>query len=137
MGPYANAADVLPPELFKEVQRRWQGTLYIAPPKVEKVDLIRKAALEMIKEGCSESEVAVLNDIPISKVRAIARSLGRLNPYNISAKMKREIALKRAQDARGCFDCPGRPRPRHIASASVERGVLGVRERHNSEEREK
>jgi len=81
LGVYSNAADVLPPELLREVQKHWRGLLYVPPapdsPRNEDADVIRG----MILSGSSAPEIAALAKITPRRVYQIARLLGPENPY--------------------------------------------------------
>ena len=55
---YSNAADVLPPDLLRKVQKHWRGLLYVPPvmipPRNEETGVIRS----MILSGTPVSEIA-------------------------------------------------------------------------------
>ena len=78
---YSNAADVLPPDLLREVQMHWRGLLYVPPAanpaQEEDADFIRT----MIRSGCPAVEVAAIAGVTLGRVYQIARLLGAENPY--------------------------------------------------------
>ena len=81
MPVYSNAADVLPPELLREVQKHWRGLLYVPPaadsPRKEDAEFTRT----MIRSGCPASNVASVTGVTLGRVYQIARLLGTENPY--------------------------------------------------------
>jgi len=81
MPVYTNAADVLPPDLLAEVQKRWQGLLYVPPQTTEKAADPHEAVLLAIQSGCPAKDVSLIYGIPTSSIYRIARKLGKLNPY--------------------------------------------------------
>ena len=83
MSVYSNAADVLPPDLLRKVQKHWRGLLYVPPPasdspRNEGTDIIRS----MILSGTPVSEIAAFAGITPRRVYQIARTLGPENPYH-------------------------------------------------------
>jgi hypothetical protein len=78
---YSNAADVLPPELLRAVQKHWRGLLYVPPasdsPQNGGVDLIR----DLILSGCPAPKIAAIAGVTLGRVYQIARMLGPDNPY--------------------------------------------------------
>ena len=78
---YSNAADVLPPEVLREVQKHWRGLLYVPPatdsPQKEDTDFIRS----MIRSGSPAAEIAAIAGVTARRVYQIARMLGAENPY--------------------------------------------------------
>ena len=78
---YSNAADVLPPDLLRAVQKHWRGLLYVPPasdlPQKGNVCLIRN----LIRSGCSAPEIATIAGVTLGRVYQIARLLGPNNPY--------------------------------------------------------
>ena len=78
---YSNAADVLPPELLRAVQKHWRGLLYVPPapdsPQKEDTEFIRS----MIRSGCPASDIATVAGVTVRRVYQIARLLGSENPY--------------------------------------------------------
>ena len=79
---YSNAADVLPPDLLRKVQKHWRGLLYVPPvmipPRNEETGVIRS----MILSGTPVSEIAAFAGITPRRVYQIARTLGPENPYH-------------------------------------------------------
>ncbi len=57
MSVYANAADVLPSELLKAVQKHWRGLLYI-PPVNYKSKADKNFVQNMVASGTPIGEVA-------------------------------------------------------------------------------
>lgn len=57
MSVYANAADVLPSELLKAVQKHWHGLLYI-PPVNYKSKADKNFVQNMVASGTPIGEVA-------------------------------------------------------------------------------
>jgi len=78
---YSNAADVLPPDLLRKVQKHWRGLLYVPPasdlPRKEDTESIR----DMILSGSPVAEIAAFAKITPRRVYQIARTLGPENPY--------------------------------------------------------
>ena len=78
---YSNAADVLPPDLLRAVQKHWRGLLYVPPapdsPQKEDTEFIRS----MIRSGCSAANIATVAGVTTRRVYQIARMLGPENPY--------------------------------------------------------
>jgi len=82
MPVYTNAADVLPPDLLTEVQKRWQGLLYVPPPeRRNKAADPREAVLLAIQSGCPVKDIAVAYGMSSRHVYRLGQRLGRLNPY--------------------------------------------------------
>ena len=79
---YSNAADVLPPDLLRAVQKHWRGLLYVPPapdsPQKEDTEFIRS----MIRSGCPASDIAAVTGVTARRVYQIARTLGPENPYH-------------------------------------------------------
>ena len=86
---YSNAADVLPPDLLRKVQKHWRGLLYVPPasdlPRKEDTESIR----DMILSGFSATEIAAASGVTARRVYQIARMLGPANPYQ-----RREVTKK-------------------------------------------
>ena len=78
---YSNAADVLPPDLLRKVQKHWRGLLYVPPatipPRNEETGVIRS----MILSGSPVAEIAAFAKITPRRVYQIAKTLGPENPY--------------------------------------------------------
>ena len=79
---YSNAADVLPPDLLRKVQKHWRGLLYVPPapdsPRREDPEFIRA----MIRSGCPANDIATVAGVTTRRVYQIARMLGSENPYH-------------------------------------------------------
>jgi len=89
MPVYTNAADVLPPDLLTEVQKRWQGLLYVPPPeRRSKAD--SELVFNLINGGCTATETAMVAGVTRRRVYQIAGKLGTENPF---ARTKPRIAL--------------------------------------------
>ncbi len=78
---YTHAADVLPAELLSEVQKHWQGLLYIPTNKKDTTFNPYSDVLPAIQSGCPAKVVANVFSIPVWRVYRIANSLDKLNPY--------------------------------------------------------
>lgn len=63
MSVYANAADVLPSELLKAVQKHWRGLLYI-PPVNYKSKADKNFVQNMVASGTPIGEVADMVNSP-------------------------------------------------------------------------
>ena len=91
MNLYANAHDVLPAPLLREVQKHWQGTLYVPPPLCSNSN---DRALNAIRSGLTAKEVAEQCAISVRRVYQIAQGLGEENPYAAKrARLPRVAAL--------------------------------------------
>ena len=75
---YANATEVLPAPLLQEVQKHWQGTLYVPPPRNLNSNAM---VLNLIRSGLPAKDVAGQCGITIRRVYQIAQSMGDENPY--------------------------------------------------------
>ena len=75
---YANAHDVLPAPLLREVQKHWQGTLYVPPPLYSSSN---ERVLNAIRSGIPAKEVAEQCGISVRRVYQIAQTMGDENPY--------------------------------------------------------
>ena len=69
MNLYANAHDVLPAPLLREVQKHWQGTLYVPPPLYSSSN---DRALNAIRSGLPAKAVAEQCGISVRRVYRIA-----------------------------------------------------------------
>ena len=78
MNLYANAHDVLPAPLLREVQKHWQGTLYVPPLRNLNSNAV---VLNLIRSGLPAKEVAEQCAISVRRVYQIAQGLGEENPY--------------------------------------------------------
>ncbi len=78
MSNYANAADVLPPELLVQVQKHWHGCLWIPG---ERVPCQKLEAIALIQAGMDARWISATLEISRSRVYQIARSLGVQNPF--------------------------------------------------------
>ena len=78
MNLYANAHDVLPAPLLREVQKHWQGTLYVPPPLCSSSN---DRALNAIRSGLPAKAVAEQCGISVRRVYQIAQTMGDENPY--------------------------------------------------------
>ena len=93
MPVYSNAAEVLPPDLLRKVQKHWRGLLYIPLDSnlTQKKD--EDFICGMIRSGCSASHIASIAGVSLRRVYQIARQLGPDNPYQ---------HRKVTEDARKC-----------------------------------
>ena len=101
MPVYSNAADVLPPELLREVQKHWRGLLYVPPadsPQKEDAEFTRT----MIRSGCPASNVASVTGITLGRVYQIARLLGSENPYQRRRATEAADTAEKHTDEVGC-----------------------------------
>lgn len=72
MKPYANAADVLPPELVREIQKHFYGILWIPSP--DTFYLQRRDLVHALKsQGIGPKEIANLAGISLRRVYQILR----------------------------------------------------------------
>ena len=78
MNLYANATEVLPAPLLQEVQKHWQGTLYVPPPLCSSSN---ELVLNAIRSGIPAKEVAGQCGISVRRVYQIAQTMGDENPY--------------------------------------------------------
>ncbi len=67
---YANAQDVLPPELFSEVQQHVTGLLWV-PSHTQFYETRRKLVLALTDQGVSTREIAKLAGVTPRRVRQI------------------------------------------------------------------
>ena len=88
---YANAADVLPPELLAQVRKHWHGYLWIPG---ERISVQKPEAVALIRSGMDARQISVALGISRSRVYQIARSLGAQNP------LKRKPARAGAEEER-------------------------------------
>ena len=87
---YANATEVLPAPLLQEVQKHWQGTLYVPPPRCLNSNTV---VLNLIRSGLTAKEVAEQCAISVRRVYQIAQGLGEENPYAVKrARLPRVAA---------------------------------------------
>lgn len=102
MPVYSNAADVLPPELLREVQKHWCGLLYVPPatdsPRKEDAEFTRT----MILSGCPASNVASVTGVTLGRVYQIARLLGSENPYQRRKPMEAADTAEKHTDEVEC-----------------------------------
>ena len=78
MNLYANATEVLPAPLLQEVQKHWQGTLYVPPPRNLNSNAM---VLNLIRSGLPAKAVAEQCGISVRRVYQIAQTMGDENPY--------------------------------------------------------
>ena len=67
---YANAKDVLPPELFREVQQHFTGLLWV-PANTQFYETRRKLVLALTDQGVSTREIGKLAGVTTRRVRQI------------------------------------------------------------------
>ncbi len=67
---YANAKDVLPPDLFQQVQQHFTGLLWVSAD-THFVETRRKLALALTDQGVSTIEIAKLAGVTPRRVRQI------------------------------------------------------------------
>ena len=67
---YANAKDVLPPELFSEVQQDFTGLLWV-PANTQFYETRRKLVLALTDQGVSTREIGKLAGVTTRRVRQI------------------------------------------------------------------
>ena len=80
MGLHANAADVLPPELLKEVQKHWNGgTLWFPAiiPKMKPVPPEDEYAYLLIRAGLPTRDIADSCGMTMDHVKYLAKKLKR------------------------------------------------------------
>jgi len=78
---YINAADILPEHILCEVQKYWQGIIYVPRPEnLEKVKSSKEIRTFILK-GFSAKDVANICNISVRRVYDIAKQLGESNPY--------------------------------------------------------
>ena len=77
MSNYANAADVLPPELLAQVRKHWRGYLWIPG---ENASSQKPETVALIQSGMDAGQISAALGISRSRVYQIARSLGAQNP---------------------------------------------------------
>ena len=71
MSNYANAKEVLPEELFRQVREHFPtGTLYI-PGKYERDDSRKQLIVNLAKQNMSAREIAALIGVTIRRVNQI------------------------------------------------------------------
>ena len=75
MSVYANAADVLPSELLKAVQKHWRGLLYI-PPVNYKSKADKNFVQNMVASGTPIGEVADMIGLPPRRIYQIQKKNG-------------------------------------------------------------
>ncbi len=67
---YANAMDVLPPELFQQVQQHFTGLLWV-PAHTQFYETRRKLVLALTDQGVSTAEIGKLAGVTPRRVRQI------------------------------------------------------------------
>ena len=67
---YANAKDVLPPDLFSEVQQHFTGLLWV-PANTHFYETRRKLVLALTDQGVSTREIGKLAGVTTRRVRQI------------------------------------------------------------------
>ena len=75
---YANAADVLPPELLKEVQKHWNGGSLWVPAVISKTKLVHpedEYACILIRGGLSTRDIADSCDMSMDHVKYLVKKL--------------------------------------------------------------
>lgn len=75
---YANAADVLPPELLKEVQKHWNGGNLWVPAITPKMKLVHpedEYACVLIRAGLSTRDIADSCDTTMDHVKYLVKKL--------------------------------------------------------------
>ena len=80
MGLHANAAEVLPPELLKEVQKHWNGgTLWFPAiiPKMKPVPSEDEYAYLLIRAGLPARDIADSYGMTLNHVHYLAKKLKR------------------------------------------------------------
>ena len=80
MGLHANAADVLPPELLKEVRKHWNGGLLWIRTKTLKMKPVppeEEYAYILIRAGLPARDIATSCDMTLDHVRYLAQKLRR------------------------------------------------------------
>ena len=74
---YANAAEVLPPELLAQVRKHWRGCLWIPGGNASSQ---KQETVALIQSGMDARQISAALGISRSRVYQIARSLGAQNP---------------------------------------------------------
>ncbi len=80
MSMYANGADVLPPELYEEVRKHWNGGfLWIRTktPKKKLPDPNDEHAYVLMRAGLSARDIAASCDMTLNHVRYLVQKLRR------------------------------------------------------------
>lgn len=75
---YANASDVLPPRLLRQIQRHWQGLLWIPLLEDRKTRGDGQRNEQIVREhsrGISTSELAEKYSLSQERIRQIVRRL--------------------------------------------------------------
>ncbi len=67
---YANAKDVLPPDLFQQVQQHFTGLLWV-PADTQFFETRRKLVLALTDQGVSTAEIGKLAGVTTRRVRQI------------------------------------------------------------------
>ncbi len=67
---YANAQDVLPPDLFREIQQHFTGLLWV-PAHTQFYETRRKLVLALTDQGISTREIGKLAGVTPRRVRQI------------------------------------------------------------------
>lgn len=74
---YTNAAEVLPPELLAQVQKHWQGYMWVPA----RTHMPQNKVIQLIQKGLSAEVIADTLGLTPGRVYQIARSLGKDNPF--------------------------------------------------------
>lgn len=80
MSLYANAAEVLPPELYEEVRNHWNGGILWIPARISKMipaNPMDKYAYVLIRTGLPARDIAASCDMTLDHVRYLAKKLKR------------------------------------------------------------
>ena len=80
MSLYANAAEVLPPELYEEVRNHWNGGILWIPARISKMipaNPMDEYAYVLMRAGLSARDIAASCDMTLSHVRYLAQKLRR------------------------------------------------------------
>ena len=77
MSLYANAAEVLPPELYEEVRNHWNGGILWIPARISKMipaNPMDEYAYVLIRTGLPARDIAASCDMTLDHVRYLAKS---------------------------------------------------------------
>lgn len=80
MSLYANAAEVLPPELYEEVRNHWNGGILWIPARISKMipaNPMDKYAYVLMRTGLPARDIAASCDMALNHVHYLAKKLKR------------------------------------------------------------
>ena len=105
MSLYANAAEVLPPELYEEVRKHWNGGILWIPariPRMSPANPMDEYAYVLIRTGLSARDIAASCDMTLDHVRYLAKKLRRKQntPPPAAGNSDSEVTEKVTEDRR-------------------------------------